>query len=56
MRAMLDLLDQDIPSLPVHDAIYVQQRCMHQARMALENAWMHELGVSFRPATKIDLP
>lgn len=56
LRAMLDLLDQGIPSLPVHDAIYVQQRYMNQAREALESAWMHELGVSFRPATKIDLP
>lgn len=56
LRTMLDLLDQGIPSLPMHDAIYVQQRYMVLAQAALENAWMHELGVNFKPATKIDLP
>ncbi|CAN1538461.1 hypothetical protein MCEORH2_01705 [Methylophilaceae bacterium] len=56
LEAMLTLLDQQILSLPMHDAIYVQQEHIAQAKAALENAWMHALGVSFRPYTKIDMP
>ena len=52
LKAMLDLIDQDIPSLPVHDAIYVQRRHKNQALKALEKAWMEVLGVSFKPAIK----
>jgi hypothetical protein len=54
LKAMLDLLDLGIVSLPMHDAIYVQKRYMKHAQVSLENAWMETLGVSFRPYTKID--
>lgn len=56
LEAMLTLLDHGILSLPMHDAIYVQQEHTTQAKTALENAWMHALGVSFKPYTKIDMP
>ncbi len=56
LEAMLSLLDQGILSLPMHDAIYVQQEFVAQAKVSLENAWMHALGVSFKPYTKIDMP
>jgi hypothetical protein len=56
LEAMLTLLDQQILSLPMHDAIYVQQEHITQAKTALENAWMHALGVNFKPYTKIDTP
>lgn len=55
LKAMLDLIDQDIPSLPIHDAIYVQRRHKTQAKKALENAWMEVLGVGFKPAIKSDI-
>jgi hypothetical protein len=54
LKAMLDLIKQDIPSLPIHDAIYVQRRHKTQAKKALETAWMVVLGVKFKPAIKID--
>jgi hypothetical protein len=54
MGAMLDLIGQDIPSLPIHDAIYVQHRYKTQAKKALEKAWMEVLDVNFKPALKID--
>lgn len=55
LKAMLDLIEQDIPSLPIHDAIYVQRRHKLQAKKALQNAWQEVLGVKFKPAVKIDL-
>jgi hypothetical protein len=54
LNAMTSLLDEDISSLPIHDALYVQARYVHQAKVALENAWMQELGVSFLPVMKVD--
>jgi hypothetical protein len=51
LNAMTSLLDEGIPSLPIHDALYVQARYVHQAKVALESAWMQELGVNFRPIT-----
>ena len=54
LKAMLDLIEQDIPSLPIHDAIYVQRRHKIQAKRALEKAWMNVLGVKFKPTIKID--
>ena len=54
LRAMLALVKQDIPSLPVHDAIYVQKRHTSKAKKALEHAWMEVLGVKFKPSIKID--
>ena len=55
MKSMLILIEQDIPSLPIHDAIYVQRRHKTQAKKALEKAWMEVLGVKFKPAIKVDL-
>ncbi|QWE13970.1 hypothetical protein [Polynucleobacter sp. AP-Sving-400A-A2] len=54
MKAMLSLIEQDIPSLPIHDAIYVQRRHKSKAKKALEKAWMAVLDVKFKPAIKID--
>jgi hypothetical protein len=56
MKAMLSLIDLGIPSLPIHDAIMVQQEHVDQAKTALENAWMNVLNVNFRPYTTIDMP
>ena len=54
LQTMLKLLDKNIPSLPIHDAVYVQQRAATKAQKALESSWMEVLGVSFKPVTKID--
>ena len=54
LKAMVSLLDQGIPSLPIHDALYVQARSASQAKEALESSWMEEVGVGFRPVTKLD--
>lgn len=54
LRTMLDLIEQAIPSLPIHDAIYVQSRHKMQAKKALQRAWQGVLGVRFKPAVKID--
>jgi len=54
MDTMLELLDLGIPSLPIHDAVYVQKRHAKQAQKILENVWMEVLGVNFKPYTKID--
>lgn len=54
LKSMLDLIEQGIPSLPIHDAIYVQLRHKLQAKKALQNAWQEILGVKFKPAVKID--
>lgn len=56
MKAMSSLIDLGIPSLPIHDAIMVEQEHVDQARTALENAWMNVLNVNFRPYTTIDMP
>jgi hypothetical protein len=54
LKTMLTLLDQDIPSLPMHDAVYVQQQFLLQAKKAIEDAWTSSLNVKFKPFTKID--
>ena len=54
LKAMLSLIEQEIASLPIHDAIYVQKRYQAKAKKALEIAWMEVLGVKFKPAIKID--
>ena len=54
MKTMLSLIGQDIPSLPIHDAIFVQKRHVSKAKRSLEIAWMEVLGVEFKPAIKID--
>jgi hypothetical protein len=54
MNAILELLVIGIPSLPIHDAIYVQIKHKKHAQVALEKAWMEVLQVNFKPYTKID--
>jgi len=54
MDTMLELLDLGIPSLPIHDAVYVQRRHAKQAQKVLEKVWMEVLGINFKPYTKID--
>jgi hypothetical protein len=54
IKTMLSLIKQDTPSLPIHDAIYVQKRHVSKAKKALEIAWMEVLGVKFKPAINID--
>ena len=54
LQTMLKLLDKNIPSLPIHDAVYVQQRAATKAKKALESSSMEVLGVSFKPVNKID--
>ena len=54
MDTMLELLDLGIPSLPIHDAVYVQKKHAKQAKQAIEKVWMEVLGVNFKPYTKID--
>jgi hypothetical protein len=54
MNTMLELLNIGIPSLPIHDAIYVQSKHKKNAQVALEKAWMEVLEVDFKPYTKID--
>lgn len=56
MDTMLELLDLGMPSLPIHDAVYVQKRHAKQAQKVLEKVWMEVLGVNFKPYTKIDVP
>jgi len=56
MKTMLSLLDQNILSLPVFDAVYVQEKYAKEAKVAIENAWKEILNVNFKPYTKIDSP
>jgi hypothetical protein len=55
LKTMTNLLDQGIPSLPIHDAVYVQARYVEQARKAICEAWSECLDVSFGPMTKVDV-
>ena len=54
LMAMDDLLNQGILSLPVHDSLFVQHIHEMEVKHAIENAWMHTLGVSFKPWIKVD--
>lgn len=56
LKAMLMLLDDDVPSLPIHDALYVQQRHQKKAQEVLEMAWREVLDVRFYPVSKLDMP
>ena len=56
LKAMLTLINKDIPSLPIHDAIMVQQQFEKEGKEALESAWMEVLGVEFKPHTSINKP
>ena len=54
MKAMLNLLDKNILSLPIFDALYVQEKYVEEAKVELENSWKKVLNVSIKPYTKID--
>lgn len=54
MQGMLTLLDQCIPSLPIHDAVYVERRHSAQAQLALEESWSKVLNCQIRPFIKVD--
>ena len=54
LKTMVGLLDQGIPSLPIHDAVYVQAKYAKEAQREICKAWQDCLGVSFSPKTKID--
>jgi hypothetical protein len=43
MKAMLSLIEQDIASLPIHDAIYVQRRHQSKAKKALDGSFRCEI-------------
>jgi hypothetical protein len=54
LKTMVRLLDRGIPSLPIHDAVYVQARYAKEAQIEICKAWHDCLGVYFSPKTKID--
>ena len=56
LDAMCDLVDKGIVSLPIHDALYVEQQHIKEAEKALKHSWKENLGVSFEPFVEIDLP
>jgi hypothetical protein len=55
IQAILTLLDQGIPSLPIHDALYVQKKYADLAVVALSKSWKLCLKVEFKPIIKIDV-
>lgn len=55
LKTMIQLLDEGIHSLPIHDAVYVQAKFANEAQEAICEAWKDCLGVAFKPITKIDL-
>ena len=56
MNAMITLIDQDIPSLPIHDALMVPQRFKNEGKDALQKAWMEYFPVKFKPHIDIEIP
>jgi hypothetical protein len=56
LDAMCDLVDKGIVSLPIHDALYVEQQYIEEAEKALKYSWKENLGVSFEPFVDIDMP
>lgn len=56
MNAMISLIDQDIPSLPIHDALMVPQRFKNEGKDALQKAWMEYFPVKFKPHIDIEIP
>lgn len=55
LDAMCNLIDQNILSLPIHDALYVEEKNITAAEKALKNAWMSNLDVTFEPFVEIDV-
>lgn len=56
LDAMCELVDNGIVSLPIHDALYVEQQHIEEAEKALKKSWKENLGVSFEPFVDVDLP
>ncbi len=56
LDAMCDLVDKGIVSLPIHDALYVEQQHIEDAEKALKKSWKKNLGVSFEPFVDVDTP
>ena len=56
LDAMCDLVDKGIVSLPIHDALYVEQQYIEEAEKALKKSWKENIGVDFEPFVDIDLP
>ena len=56
LDAMCDLIDKGIVSLPIHDALYVEQANIDEAENALKKAWANNLGVNFEPFVDVDTP
>lgn len=56
LDAMCDLIDQGILSLPIYDALYVEQKHIGEAENALKASWMVNLGVDFEPFLDVDIP
>lgn len=56
LDAMSDLIDKNILSLPIHDALYVAQQHITEAEKALKAAWKKNLDVDFEPCVDIDNP
>lgn len=56
LDAMCELVDRGIVSLPIHDALYVEQANIGEAENALKKAWANNLGVNFEPFVDVDTP
>lgn len=56
LDAMCELVDQGIASLPIHDALYVEQQYVEEAEKALKASWKKNLNVDFEPFVDIDTP
>lgn len=56
LDAMCALIDKNILSLPIHDALYVEQKHISQAEKALKESWKKSLGVNFEPFVDVDKP
>lgn len=56
LDAMCDLIDQGILSLPIYDALYVQQQHIEEAKKALKKSWKKNLLVDFEPFVDTDTP
>ena len=56
LDAMCDLIDRGILSLPIHDALYVEQQNIAEAEKALKASWKKNLNVDFEPFVDVDTP
>ena len=56
LDAMCDLVDQGILSLPIYDALYVEQQHIKEAERALKVSWKKNLNVDFEPFVDVDTP